>query len=653
MKLRRRECHVLLGTAALWPLLAHAAVTPPLADFFQRAQMDGAELNPGGTRLALRVGGGGGRRRLVVLDLSNMKSTPVATFKDADIYQFRWVNDERLAFNLVDESSAPADQRFAFGLFAVDADGQRFKQLAQREHVWVKDNVGTEQLPWNTFMIDQRGAQRGDEILVGQPQEWEGGASFHKLLRLNTVNGLATELDTPPRSYGWLLDAQDQARIALTERADKRSLHLREGEAWTLLREGDKFSDEFEPQGIGPDGSLYVCALQGQDRVALYRYDLTERALQAKPLLALAEFDVLRPELLFDEQRLLGVRLVADATTTVWFDAKAKALQAAVDARLAQTSNLLSLPRRGDSPWVLVRAFSDQRPMQYLLFHRDSGKLTLLGQQQPQIDAAQMGSMDFVHYKARDGRTIPAYLTLPREAKQPLPLIVWVHGGPWVRGTSWRWQNEVQFLVSRGYAVLQPEFRGSVGFGQSHFKASWKQWGLAMQDDLADGARWAIAQGIADPKRIAILGASYGGYAAMMGLVRDPELYACAVNWVGVTDLDLMYGAHWSDIGKDAKRYGLPLVLGDRQSDAKLLHAQSPVHRAAEITRPVLMAYGRVDRRVPIEHGERLRDALRGKNAQLEWVVYDKEAHGWSQIETELDFWGRVERFLARNLVGT
>jgi dipeptidyl aminopeptidase/acylaminoacyl peptidase len=219
-----------------------------------------------------------------------------------------------------------------------------------------------------------------------------------------------------------------------------------------------------------------------------------------------------------------------------------------------------------------------------------------------------------------------------------------------VRGTSWSWNAEVQFLASRGYAVLQPEFRGSTGFGASHHEAGWKQWGRAMQDDLADGARWAIAQGIADPKRIAIAGASYGGYAALMGLVRDPDLYACAINWVGVTDLDLLFSATWSDFSPSFRRHGLPRLVGDRRADAAMLREHSPIHRAAEIKKPVLMAYGRKDRRVPIEHGERMRDALRRHNPNVEWVLYDEEGHGWHKRETNIDFWTRVEKFLARHL---
>ncbi|RLM51473.1 S9 family peptidase, partial [Halobellus sp. Atlit-31R] len=190
-----------------------------------------------------------------------------------------------------------------------------------------------------------------------------------------------------------------------------------------------------------------------------------------------------------------------------------------------------------------------------------SGKLNPIGSSREGIDPARMGRQDPVRYKARDGREIPALLTVPPGGGKNLPLVVLVHGGPFVRGNSWGWDAKTQFLASRGYAVLEPEFRGSAGFGTRHFKAGFKQWGLAMQDDLADGVRWAVGKGIADGARVCIAGASYGGYATLMGLVKDPDLYKCGINWVGVTDINLLYNGGWTftnDTSDEYKAYGMP-----------------------------------------------------------------------------------------------
>lgn len=244
---------------------------------------------------------------------------------------------------------------------------------------------------------------------------------------------------------------------------------------------------------------------------------------------------------------------------------------------------------------MLVTSYSDRQPGKFSLFNSDTGKLSIIGETQPLIQPAQMSEQQLVRYTARDGQSIPAWLTVPATTcGKQLPLVVLVHGAPYVRGSSWQWNAEVQFLASRGYAVLQPEFRGSTGFGAKHFRAGWKQWGLKMQNDLADGARWAIAEGIAEPRRICIAGASYGGDAALMGLVNDPDLFRCAIDWVGMTDINLCTAA---------------------------TGASSPP------------------------------SAMTGNStACLEWVVYDEEGHGWTLLKNRIDFWGRVEKFLDRNI---
>jgi dipeptidyl aminopeptidase/acylaminoacyl peptidase len=302
---------------------------------------------------------------------------------------------------------------------------------------------------------------------------------------------------------------------------------------------------------------------------------------------------------------------------------------------------------------VLVRAYSDAVPATYFLYNKETKQVSKVGESRPGINPAQMGRQQFVRYKARDGLEIPALLTLPPGKKANLPMVVLVHGGPWVRGSSWGWNPMSQFLATRGYAVLEPEFRGSTGFGAKHFLAGWKQWGLAMQNDVADGTRWAIDKGIVDPKRICIAGASYGGYATLMGLVNDPDLFKCGFEWVGVTDINLMYDGSWSrasDMSDEWKQYGMPDMIGDKIKDAEQLKNTSPIVQAARIKQPLLLAYGGVDVRVPIYHGKLFYDAVTKTNKDVEWVEYPDEAHGWRLPKNNFDFWTRVEKFLDRNI---
>jgi dipeptidyl aminopeptidase/acylaminoacyl peptidase len=261
-----------------------------------------------------------------------------------------------------------------------------------------------------------------------------------------------------------------------------------------------------------------------------------------------------------------------------------------------------------------------------------------------------MGRRDFYRFAARDGLQIPVYVTMPPgKPSGKLPTVVLVHGGPYVRGGSWEWDDEAQFLASRGYVVLQPEFRGSTGFGYRHFQAGWKQWGRAMQDDLVDATAWAVSKGWSDPKRVALMGASYGGYATLMGLIRDPEVFRCGVEWAGVSDIDLLFSAVQSDLSEDARRYRLPTLIGDPKEDAAQFAQYSPLQRAAELRQPLLMAHGGQDVRVPVIHATRFRSAA-AKNRNIELVSYPEEGHGWRLEETRLDFWKRVEAFLAKNL---
>ncbi|MBN8506762.1 MAG: S9 family peptidase [Burkholderiales bacterium] len=648
MKLNRRHT---LGAAAALAVPALSAFVPPaaaqakraadipLATFFAAANLSNAAFNPSGSHVALLVGGDGSKRRLVVLELATMKVTPVAAFKEADVINMHWINDRRLYLGSYDESRTEDAWRDPLG-YAVDLNGENFRRLG-----WLRTPGRTPQ-------------PLGDDILYAYPTDDSEGWSNLKLFRQNTRSGAVRELDLAPWSVGLVLNQDGDAVATVTERGEKAQLRWRDDPKgapgqWRVLQEWERFFGAVVwPLGLDGEGKLYVLTRAQRDHQALYTLDTKTGALSERPMLSVANFDM-DPQLLWRDQRLVGVRVTADARTTVWFDADMKALQAKIDAKLPATSNLIDVPAQGASPWLLVAAYSDTRPQRVFAYHRETDKLTLLGNERSAIDPATQSAMDFAPYKARDGRQIPAYLTLPRSAgdkPSKLPLVVMVHGGPVARGPSWHWQPDVQFLASRGYAVLQPEFRGADGFGWDHLSAGFKQWGLAMQDDLADGVLHLVKQGLVDPGRVAILGGSYGGYAAMMGLVRHPEVFRCAVNYVGVTDLDLLYGASWSDLSPLFRRVGVTRLLGDRVKDAERLRETSPVHQAHRITQPVLMAYGRRDERVPIEHGERMRDALRKHNPNVEWVLYDKEGHGFYWKENELDFWGRVERFLAKHL---
>jgi dipeptidyl aminopeptidase/acylaminoacyl peptidase len=632
----------------------------PIEHFFQNEGFSGALLSPDARHLAVRVGGEGKRDRLGVFDLESFAVKVVASFSDADVGDFEWVSNDRLIFNSRDKGLGEGELNSAPGLFAVDRDGRRFQKLANRGgEQFVRDEFTKALLPWHTYLMHQRGAQDSVWVYVISPAfTVPGEASFVDLLRLNTVTGRNEQVKGPPHTRNWMLDNKGEPRIVSTVDGGTESIWYRDPATseWRKLVEFVLYKSgkgAFTPLGFGPDGTLYVTTDADGDKRRVHRFDFATDKVGEKPLVTVGDYDF-QGGLLTTQDKLLGVWVLSNAIGDTWFDAGMTSLQARIDKALPDTVNLLSVAARAATPWVLVQSYSDVQPRFTSLFNSATGKLTKVGESYPKIDPARMATQKTVSYKARDGLTIPALLTLPQGSTQKdLPLVVLVHGGPYVRGSQWGWNSQSQFLASRGYAVLEPEFRGSKGFGTKHFRAGWKQWGLAMQDDIADGAKWAIAEGIVDPKRICIAGASYGGYATLMGLANDPGLFKCGIDWLGVTDLKLLYTGHWwysSDMSQTYKQYGFPELIGDPVKDAAQFKATSPIEQAARITQPLLLAYGGADKRVPLNHGKEFYAAVKRTNPDVEWVVYDEEGHGWRVPKNRIDFWTRVEKFLDRNI---
>ncbi|MET0267276.1 MAG: alpha/beta fold hydrolase [Duganella sp.] len=649
------------SSAALAAAQTDAPTRPPIGDFFENPEFSGALLSPSGKYLAVRIGSKGKRERLAVVTLADSSVKIAAALERADVGHFQWVNDERLVFTATDRTVGFGDLRHAPGLYAINRDGEKFIQLASRSGtpLFTMGSIrNRDMLPWNTRLLNQKGAQNSEYIYVTKPDiTAPGQVQDVSLLKLNTLTGRWTPVSGPDHSMRWLLDDKGEPRIATTVKKGVSAIHYRDPatDTWRELSNYQTYTGSrgaMSPRVFGPDGALYVVAQAGKDTTALYQYNLAAGKVAEQALVKLEGYDF-QGSLIISKNKLLGVRHLTDGVSTTWFDAQMKAMQERVDARLPNTTNLLTVPNQPQTPWVLVHAYADRFPMRTMIYNSETDTLSGVGASYPNIKPEQMGKQTMIRYQARDGLSIPAMLTLPAVESKNMPMVVLVHGGPFARGNSWGWEAESQFLASRGYAVLAPEFRGSTGFGARHFSAGWKQWGLKMQDDLADGARWAIAQGVADPKRICIAGSSYGGYATLMGLINDPDLYKCGINWAGVTDINLMYDGHWnftSDLPDGWKQYGMPHLVGDQVKDAEQLKTTSPLLRAAEIKQPLLLAYGGADQRVPLPHGTKFYKAVKQTNPDVEWVEYEEEGHGWMLPKNRIDFWNRVEKFLDKNI---
>ncbi len=658
---------VVLASLAAAPGTAAAAepAPPAVTDFFSAPAMAQPKLSPSGKYLAVQLPSAYGRQILGVIDTEPpRKGRPVATFSDADVDDFEWVNDDRLVLTVRD-AKASYFRGIGPGLYAVDRTGDALRPLVQREWEVISTSVNLtrRELPPNHALHDVLRDGSNDVIVerYNLDNEYRNVVSTN-LLRLDTVTGRATPVDTGFKNLArrWLVDEKGVARVAVSSEGARSTVYWRSGinQPWAAISSGQTYTGDgqlMEPWSIGRDNRLYALAGMGPAATeALFVFDADKRKLEAEPLFNVAGFDF-RGGLIFDGKthQLIGVRYTGDATSTVWLTDEMKALQARIDKRLPGLNNLVDIAECGCSRWVVVTSYSDRQPQVYWLYDRESDKLESIGQSRPKIDARQMGPRDFERIAARDGQQIPLHVTKPNSKLHgagPWPAVVLVHGGPYVRGGSWEWTEESQFLASRGYLVLEPEFRGSTGYGDRHFRAGWKQWGLAMQDDIADATRWAVKQGLATPNRICIAGASYGGYATLMGLIRDPDLYRCGVAWVAVTDIQLLFDIHWSDLGDNWKDYGMPTLVGDPKTMAEQFAATSPLKQAQRLKQPVLLAFGGSDRRVPIDHGTKMRRALQEAKTPVEWIEYPDEGHGWLKPENRFDFWTRVEKFLAKQL---
>ena len=636
---------------------ARAADAPPLATFFANAEISAARLSPSGKYLALTVASKSGRTVLATLDADAPATSilVVAGSERADVRSFEWVNDESLVYNVVDSFSPGQDQNFGPGLFSVKRDGSEGRLLIRVR--WDAFETGTRITP--TQLNPDHGLldvpeSGGADVIVGQYRfDNLGNLTSITPKRLNVASGRATAavIGYPQGTNDWVFDRTGEPRVAVALQNGVVEVFWRDmaSNTWRSLVKAPEFKMPWRPYAVDGDGRLYVTVPGPDSAAVLKRFDFATGAPEAAPIVSTPGFDF-QGSLLFENEgrKLIGVRVDTDAATTVWLDPEHKKLQEIADARFPGRINVVR--SRGNT--TLVYSYSDRDPGAYYLYRQSSASWVDIGSRRPKVDPRQMAALDLHRAKARDGLDLPVWVTSPRgKTSAPRAAVVLIHGGPWVRGVHWEWSGEAQFLASRGYVVIEPEYRGSTGYGDRHFRAGWKNWGTTMQDDIADAVAWAGKQGLIDTKRVCIAGASYGGYATLMSAVRYPDLYRCGVAWVAVSDPRLLFEESWlNDADREEQRFSMPMMIGDPVKDADLLKAAAPVERAAEIKIPLLMAFGSNDRRVPLAHGSRMRAALKAAGNDPEYVVYDGEGHGWLKVENRIDFWTRVEKFLAKNL---
>lgn len=616
--------------------------------------------SPSGNRIALLIANGkDGKTALAILNLP-VKTPPkiIAAYENANISNVFWVGEDRMVFNA---NSALEDDRLADGTFAIDHDGNNILQLiSQSENSnQLGTRIANKTLNYSWIVLGPIRGGGGPSVLVRQGisttmGDWEGG----RVARMNTLTGDLSPIfvNAPENSRDWIFDGKGEVLVTKTSSKGRDKLYLRDASnnTWQIISDLPSLSAEsIEPLYLEDDTNLVVSTRNGKNTAGLYIFNLQTLKLEQEPLVHAPRFDIGQIKLNAALRKVIGAEMVAEQSQTVWFEPTLLALQKDLDAALPRgRNNHILCGNCVSNNYFVVFSASDQHPGEYFIYDKSQKKLMPLGSRRPWIDPASQATQTFHWIKARDGLDLPVLITHPngKTRQEKLPTVLLVHGGPWVRGAQIRWNPESQFLASLGYRVIEPDFRGSLGYGDKHFRASFKQWGLSMQDDLVDALNFAISENMSDPSRVCIYGASYGGYAALMGPIAHPNIYQCAASFVGVTDIMLMFSNTNSDMSRDAKQFTIPELLGDPLLDKTKLENVSPLKRVSEIKVPVLLAQGLLDRRVPREHSDYFESAAKSNGVKLKRLSYPSEGHGFKFEKNRIDFWTHLGRFLESNL---
>ena len=473
------------------------------------------------------------------------------------------------------------------------------------------------------------------------------------VMRVDLATGKFVEVQKSlPDVWHWFVDGQGVIRGGLAHEGLKWALYLRSSPDEPLVKFRGKFDkrdvDVIEGVSFSPvGGETMVVSNHATGRFAAYRLDL---ATVEPGALVFENPNGDIESLLMDPAtyRVVGVRYHDQRWRTHWFDADFAKVQARIDKASPTTDNQLVHWSRDRNRFLILASKPDD-PGVYYVLDRAKGEMKIVLVPYGKIPEKALSPVRYVQYQARDGLTIPAYLTVPKgKPERGLPLILFPHGGPFANDT-WDYDPWVQFFANRGYAVFQPQFRGTTGFGRHYVERGHGEFGRKMQDDLDDGLDWLVRQGIVDPKRVCIAGGSYGGYAAMWGAIRNPVRYRCAISWAGVSDLKGQLKHDKSLFS--ARRYyrdwrNQVTGIDDRRAD---LDGLSPLRQASRLRVPLLIGHGKRDNTVPVAQSEEMEQSLGKSGIKVEAAYYDKQGHSITSPEDLANWMWRMEKFLAEH----
>lgn len=651
-------------TAGLVSLAAQGApVPPPASAFAALPEMSFVRLSPNGQRVAW-ANDPGGSPIVVVFDLSTGQDLKRLRPSNSRVRDLDWVDDRTLIISVSRSLTAGlntvAEQRYEFYRYlALDVDdpkGGEARSLLM-EHPDRESVTGAylESLHpakpgtviMSTYQWSATSARSAIDSRISGGRKDAGWQL--SLFEVDIASGKGRMIESgTPFTQDWVLDHSGQAAARSEWNPDSRryTIQAKHGENWQSIYSA-AIDYELDLEGLTADGqSLLVRSPRGSDRFKIWSIPLAGGDFT----LAYEDphFDV--TSVAFDRysDAPVGYRIGGPRPTIVWTDPKAQSMQNAISKAFAGKDTTVS-ERSADYKRIVTEIETASSPPVYYLVDFAKGSADILGEAYPLLADVPLGTLEATSYKAADGYEIPAYVTLPPVLEPKLlPLVVFPHGGPYARDTdAFDWWS--QFLATRGYAVLQPQFRGSFGFGADLYRAGHRQWGRGMQDDITAGVDDLVRRGIADPKRVCIVGASYGGYAALAGAAFTPDRYACAVSVNGIADIPQMAGFIRERAGEESDEYRYWRDLIGDPSEADVI-AFSPSRAIESIKAPIMLIHATNDTRVPPSQSRIFADLLRRKGKEVELIELPGEDHWLSSGPSRLTVLEAMDRFLAAHL---